>query len=567
VVVAGALLAAVAGVAVGTVEILDRYRDEPGRTLIRWPAIPFLAVNGVGAALAFALVHGLGWTLGLPDSVSDGGVIVIQALAAAFATLAIFRVQFLSVGRGPGATAVPGPSALLELLLTVCDRAIDRSRGPERQAVVTQVLVDLSFEDDHVALTQLAVSSLSRLKGEDADSLGRISRDLTAKVGMTDHQRMVCYGLDLLRLTGADTLRAAADHIRSTRPAASVAGPDVSPGPEVSPAPVWASANVSLGLAWSSIPSFPLAPPYPDRASLEAALERLMDGGDVIDLSKVVLQGKLAYMLAHSRRLAGDEAGVSYLAEARQSFTTVANAAKRHLARGEGVARRFLEAVEADAWLWVLACDIREWNGWSRPAWKYFEPVTGEESAARWDDRGDDFANIAWRVVCLLCLRKLYFPDGPGSFPDIDLLSIVETPGLSPPRACHPVVVHTALAYAAAATGISAEQQLALIDLATRFDGKPGVPGLRFAVELLHDPTAFRKLPDPIRRSALSEIGVTEDLLDSRRRFGPESRELVIGQIYARAYAQLLESSWGPAVRELHAAQEAGEVNQSDVAT
>lgn len=208
----------------------------------------------------------------------------------------------------------------------------------------------------------------------------------------------------------------------------------------------------------------------------------------------------------------------------------------------------FLEAVESDALLWALACDIT--GPRSSEPWSHFGPLVRDNLLA--DAGDDDSANITWHAACLLCLRELFLPAHPDSLAESALVKVVQTPDLSPPRLCHPVIV-AALLRVAAHT-MNAGRQLALVELAQRFDGNPGVSGLRFAVELLRDPAAFMQLPDSIRFAALSEIDESAQSLDSE--LDRADREaFVIGPIADSATDQLASTHWGPAVRELHAAK------------
>jgi hypothetical protein len=201
------ILAWAIGAAVAVGELVARYRDEPQRALVTWPALVYMGVNAVGAGIAFALVWAFDWKLGLSDDLKPPQVILIQALTAGFGSMALFRTSFFTV-RAADKDIDVGPSAVLKAVLTAADRAIDRTRAKSRVDAVTAVMGGISFEKAQEALPALCLTLMQNLSPDDQKTVATAVEGLR-RSKVDDHIKPLLLALELLNFVGEDVLVAA----------------------------------------------------------------------------------------------------------------------------------------------------------------------------------------------------------------------------------------------------------------------------------------------------------------------------------------------------------------------
>jgi hypothetical protein len=117
------------GLAVGTAELVSRYKDSPFRAVATAPAILYLGINVLASVSAFAAIRQFHW-LNTADS-DPTNTIVLQALVAGVSAMAFFRSSLFTVRVGNLDIGV-GPAAFLQIILNAADRACDRERAQPR---------------------------------------------------------------------------------------------------------------------------------------------------------------------------------------------------------------------------------------------------------------------------------------------------------------------------------------------------------------------------------------------------------------------------------------------------
>jgi hypothetical protein len=205
------LLAGALGGVVGATELAARYRDDPAAALRTTPGLLYVAVNFAAAAAALVVVEAFGWKFGLGPDASALQVDTVQILVAGVGSTALFRSSLFTVRQGDQEISI-GPSALLTSLLGLVDRGVDRRRALER--LNRDDLAGLSFDRDHVALTELCTAALQNLDRADAQALGELAARLKAQDGLSDPAKLDCFALKLLTLVGPKAVQAAAQRIR-----------------------------------------------------------------------------------------------------------------------------------------------------------------------------------------------------------------------------------------------------------------------------------------------------------------------------------------------------------------
>lgn len=201
----GYLVVGLLGALVGAAEIAARYRDTPGRSLVRPAAAMYIGVNGAGSVLALFTIRTLGWDFGVEAA---SGRHLVQVLVAGLGAIALFRTKLFSAAYRDE-THPWGPSRLLELLLGVSDREIDRNQARTRSEVVAEVMSGVSFSKAYAILPTYALGLLEGTSDEEQRRLAADVKALVEDSTMDDASKAQALGVALIRLTGPDLLRQA----------------------------------------------------------------------------------------------------------------------------------------------------------------------------------------------------------------------------------------------------------------------------------------------------------------------------------------------------------------------
>lgn len=126
----------------GIVETLSRYRDEPfkalGTSLFGWF---YVILNGaLGLAAYYILLQ-----QAPPGEVVDDVDFIKYALAAGFGAAVVIRSRVFTTKVGSHEVAI-GPGYIVDQLLLILDRQIDRKRALERTQLVRTRMQDVDFQ-------------------------------------------------------------------------------------------------------------------------------------------------------------------------------------------------------------------------------------------------------------------------------------------------------------------------------------------------------------------------------------------------------------------------------------
>lgn len=200
------VIAAALGALIGLSELLTRYRDGPVSLIFAVSAWLYLLINACASAAALTMIHILGLKLG---GKSSHEIEAYQILLAGFGSAALFRSSFFLAtvsGRDVGI----GPLVILTSLLESADRGVDRHRAARRASSVSVAMKGISFAKAYIALPTYCLALLQNVSPADQLAL-RNSVDLLRSTEMTDSQRSIALGLELLSIGGLSVLKAAVD--------------------------------------------------------------------------------------------------------------------------------------------------------------------------------------------------------------------------------------------------------------------------------------------------------------------------------------------------------------------
>jgi hypothetical protein len=200
------VIAASVGAVIGLSELLTRYRDGPSSLIFAISAWLYLLINAGVSAAALTMIHIIGLRLG---GKSSHEIEAYQILFSGFGSAALFRSSFFLVPVG-GRDIGIGPSVILTGLLESADRGVDRYRAARRASSVSVIMRKISFTKANIALPTYCLALLKNVAAADQLAL-RNSVDLLRSTEMTDSQRSLALGLELLNIGGLNVLRAAVE--------------------------------------------------------------------------------------------------------------------------------------------------------------------------------------------------------------------------------------------------------------------------------------------------------------------------------------------------------------------
>jgi hypothetical protein len=200
------------GVLVGAVELASRYRDQPQSLTRRTSAWLYVCANGAVSALALLTARTFGWTFGMAGA--GNRMIFMQVVICGFGAMAVFRSGFAQIKVGDENVTL-GPAAILDALLTMIDREVDRRHGGTRSTKVVKIMRNVDFDRAQVALPTYCLALLQNLAVEDQDELSKLVKLIAASDEMTDKQKSLILGLHLMNVVGPDLLANAVEALKS----------------------------------------------------------------------------------------------------------------------------------------------------------------------------------------------------------------------------------------------------------------------------------------------------------------------------------------------------------------
>ncbi|WNG32669.1 hypothetical protein F0U61_02880 [Archangium violaceum] len=212
------------GAFIGIGELISRYKDDPFRAIANPHAFTYTLVNVLAAAMALLALRTMPWSIGITQNMvglaptaNEGGVAaqrIGQTLLAGFGAMGILRSSAFMVRSGDQDVAI-GPSALLQVILSATDRAVDRARAKVRAELVAKTMQTVSFAQIHEALPVLAFSMMQNLSASEKEDFAQELSQIRQST-IDDKAKSICLGLSLSNLVGQDVLDAAVEALRNT---------------------------------------------------------------------------------------------------------------------------------------------------------------------------------------------------------------------------------------------------------------------------------------------------------------------------------------------------------------
>lgn len=195
------------GGATGVVELVSRYKDDPMAAVQSISALLYILLNVFASLAALLLLQTYGKDL-LGDTGSVEKVIT-QILVAGLGAMAFLRTSIFNVSIGTERVAV-GPAALLEVLLSAADRAVDRRRAYSRSTSLKKMGWDnISFDKSRVALPAYCFALMQNVSAKEQNAVGEHIKAVTGNKMLTPQQKLRLMVLAIMNIVGEEVLKEA----------------------------------------------------------------------------------------------------------------------------------------------------------------------------------------------------------------------------------------------------------------------------------------------------------------------------------------------------------------------
>jgi hypothetical protein len=200
------LAAMLIGALVGGVELLGRYRHAPVRALLTVSGGSYMLINIAASWAAYYMIR----EFKIFDNLTTAKELT-HVLAAGFGSLVFMRSSLFKVRIGDSDIGI-GPAAVLDTVLLVADRGVDRREAVSRAQDVTALVAQVN--DPRLIAKMLTKYSLALMQNVDektsqdlGDAVGKIMSDTE----IPDAIKMDIVALRLGVVVGPDVLEAAVD--------------------------------------------------------------------------------------------------------------------------------------------------------------------------------------------------------------------------------------------------------------------------------------------------------------------------------------------------------------------
>jgi hypothetical protein len=195
---------ALLGGALGTAELMSRYRDSPIKAIGTWPAILYILINIGASAGAYALAQVFGWSFPLGNAKTPASNEWSLVLICGLSAMALFRSS-LFVRRVGDRDVGVGPISFLQVFLNAADAEVDRGRAVDRAAKVTAVMKNVRYEKAQKVLPPFCLALMQNLSDDVQRDLAR-SLQLLDGNSMPSDQKTRLLGLELVNVVGLAVL-------------------------------------------------------------------------------------------------------------------------------------------------------------------------------------------------------------------------------------------------------------------------------------------------------------------------------------------------------------------------
>lgn len=212
-----AWLAGLIALAVSYVELLARYRDDPLRAVLSWPAFSYGLINGGAGLLAAWWISTYFPSLATAAKAGLEGVSVDPvklAIIAGLGSLAVLRTSLMKLHTGAGDDISVGPAVIIDQLLSVVDRGVDRHLAERRAQLAGALAAKIDFPTQSSSLVALCLVLLQNSTAAEALQIQAARDGLAGRLDMPGKVKSMSLVLALLGLVGERVLSEAVDRVQ-----------------------------------------------------------------------------------------------------------------------------------------------------------------------------------------------------------------------------------------------------------------------------------------------------------------------------------------------------------------
>lgn len=230
--VSPACFAIVIGGLVGCVELLGRYRYAPLRAAFTVSGGAYIAINLMAAWAAFYMIDAF-QVLQNTTVAKD----LTHILLAGFGSLVFMRSSFFKVRVGDADIGI-GPSVVLDTLLLVADRGVDRREAVERAQDIASLVAEVS-DPKLVAkmLTKYCLALMQNVDDKTGSEMTEAIERIMGDIQIPDEIRLDIVALKLGNVVGPDVLEAAVEALGQRLRSTSIQKEQSDPGSSNPPNP------------------------------------------------------------------------------------------------------------------------------------------------------------------------------------------------------------------------------------------------------------------------------------------------------------------------------------------
>ena len=208
------------GIVLGMVELMARYRDEPLSlfgSLYTWM---YMLFNGLLASLSLFLIIKLNLDFTPQGTESTDSQIIYNIMMAGFGGAAFFRSSVMQTRSGDKDISV-GPGLVIDIALSILDRAVDRFRAERRSNRISQIIAGYTVRQVGGIITPYCIALMQNLSASERSDIeakavvGEQAEEDTLASDESGDVKAAVLALQIANLVGFDVLEKAIEHLKN----------------------------------------------------------------------------------------------------------------------------------------------------------------------------------------------------------------------------------------------------------------------------------------------------------------------------------------------------------------
>jgi hypothetical protein len=207
------------GLCLGAAEMMGRYRDEPTKIFQATAAWYYLGVNGALAAISLYLIREFGLSF-IPETTGGPEIRdttqaarIYDVLLAGFGGAAFFRSSIMKTKIGDADVSI-GPAIVIDTLLKVTDREVDRFRAEQRARRISPLMKGVSLREAIDVVVPFCTALMQNLNAAEREALRKDARSIASETSVDSATKPMLVGLMLVGLVGFGVLEQAIKILR-----------------------------------------------------------------------------------------------------------------------------------------------------------------------------------------------------------------------------------------------------------------------------------------------------------------------------------------------------------------